>query len=128
LGAAARNAVDEVLAPAHARHPSRRSAAPLGDHAGDAGRYLSHLRRLLFPIVEVVNKTGIPKPGAWTALAVERRLNWPLTPAEQMEEATLPREESLARIWRELIPEPEAPAGGGTQQARDKSQSERAVR
>ena len=47
--------------------------------ATNPDRYLSHLRRLLFPIVEGVNKSGVPKPGAWTASGVERRLNWPLT-------------------------------------------------
>jgi hypothetical protein len=44
-----------------------------------------------------------------------------------MQEAIMPHEESLARIWRQLIPEPEAPASGGTQPSRDKSQSERTL-
>ena len=47
--------------------------------------------RSLFPVVEVVDKSGVPKPGAWTASAVERRLNWPLTDAEEMQEAVMPQ-------------------------------------
>ena len=46
-----------------------------------------------------------PRPGAWTASALERRLDWPLTEAEEMQEAVMPQPESLGRIWRELIPE-----------------------
>ena len=94
--------------------------------ATNPDRYLSHLRPTLFPIVEVVNKTGIPKPGAWTALAVERRLNWPLTPAEQMEEAMHPREVSLAHIWRQLTPE--LTASGAAPESQDASQSDRTVK
>jgi hypothetical protein len=94
--------------------------------ATNPDRYLSHLRGTLFPIVEVVNQSGIPKPGAWVAAGVERRLDWHLTQAEEMQEAVMPHEESLARIWRQLIPEPEAPASGGTQPSSGKSQSERA--
>jgi len=81
--------------------------------ATNPDRYLRHLRGLLFPIVEVVNKIGVSKPGAWVAGGVERRLNWHLTPAEEMQEAVMPREESLGRIWRELIPE--APASDAAQ-------------
>lgn len=72
--------------------------------ATNPDRYMGHLRRL-FPVVEVVRRIGVSQPGEWVAAAVERRLNWPLTPAEQIEESVLPREESLAGIWRELIPE-----------------------
>jgi hypothetical protein len=88
-------------------------------------RYLSHLRGTLFPIVEVVNQSGIPKPGAWVAAGVERRLSWHPTQAEAMEEAALPPQESLAGIWRQLIPE--APTGAA-QPSRDKSQSQRALK
>jgi hypothetical protein len=93
--------------------------------ATNPDRYLRHLRRTLFPIVEAVNKSGIPRPGAWTARALERRLNWPLTEAEQMEEAAMPRGESLGHIWRELTTE--APSSGATPPSHDPSQTERAV-
>jgi hypothetical protein len=73
--------------------------------ATNPDRYLKHLRGVLFPIVEVVNQIGVSKPGAWVALVVERRLNWPLTEAEEMQEAVMPREESLGRIWRQLTVE-----------------------
>ena len=95
--------------------------------ATNPDRYLRHLRGLLFPIVEGVNQIGVSKPGAWVAGGVERRLNWHLTPAEQMEEATFAPQESLGRIWRELIPAA-APASGATQPLRDKSQSQRALK
>jgi hypothetical protein len=95
--------------------------------ATNPDRYLSHLRSTLFPVVEVVNKSGIPRPGAWTARALERRLNWSLTRGEAMEEAATAPGESLAGIWRELNAE-ETPAGRGTQESRAKSESERAVR
>lgn len=71
--------------------------------ATNPDRYLHPLRRL-FPVVEVVRKIGVSQPGEWVAALVERRLNWPLTPAEEIQEGVLPREESLGRIWRELIP------------------------
>jgi hypothetical protein len=97
--------------------------------ATNPDRYLSHLRGTLFPIVEVVNQSGITRPGAWVAAGVERRLSWHPTEAEQMEEAALPPQESLAGIWRQLlVPEPEAPASGAGQASGDKSQSERALK
>jgi hypothetical protein len=74
-------------------------------------RYLSYTRSWLFPIVRWVDRSGIPKPASWTALAVERRLSWRLTEAEEMQEAALPQPESLDHIWRELIPE--GPSTGG---------------
>jgi hypothetical protein len=82
--------------------------------ATNPDRYLGVLRGPLFPIVEVVRKIGVSQPAEWVAKAVERRLDWPLTSAEEIEEAVLPREESLGRIWRELIPEtpPESGAPG----------------
>src|SRR5215211_3711513 len=78
--------------------------------ATNPDRYLRHLRSL-FPVVEVVRKIGVSQPGEWVAVVVERRLNWPMTPAEEMQEAVIPREESLAGIWRELIPETPPPTG-----------------
>lgn len=77
--------------------------------AMNPGRYLAHLRRTLFPIVEGVRIVGVSQPGEWVASGVERRLDWPLPHVESIEEAPAPREESLAAIWRELIPE-RAPA------------------
>jgi hypothetical protein len=81
--------------------------------ATNPDRYLSYTRRWLFPVVRWVDRSGIPKPASWTALAVERRLSWPLTEAEEMQEAALPQPESLDHIWRELIPE--GPSTGGAQ-------------
>jgi hypothetical protein len=72
--------------------------------ATNPDRYLGFLRAPLFPVVEVVRRIGVSQPAEWVARAVERRLAWPLTSAE-IEEAVLPREESLAGAWRELIPE-----------------------
>jgi hypothetical protein len=95
--------------------------------ATNPDRYLSHLRRSLFPVVELVNQSGIPRPGAWTAKVLERRLNWAPTQAEEIEEAVVPRAPSLGGIWRELSYE-ETPASGAAQQSRDVSESERAVR
>jgi hypothetical protein len=83
--------------------------------ATNPDRYLEHLKRL-FPVVEVVRRIGVSQPGEWVAAAVERRLNWPLTEAEEIEEAVLPREESLGRIWRELIPETSPRAGASGSQ------------
>ena len=81
--------------------------------ATNPDRYLSHLRRSLFPVVEVVRRVGVSQPGEWVASAVERRLDWPAAAA--IEEAPLPREQSLAAIWRELIPETRPGAGAGGQ-------------
>jgi hypothetical protein len=54
---------------------------------------------------------GVSQPGEWVASGVERRLDWPLPHVESIEEAPPAREQSLAAIWRELIPEraPERP-------------------
>ena len=73
--------------------------------ATNPDRYLKHLRRTLFPVVEGVRRVGVSQPGEWVASAVERRLDWPLPHVESIEEAPPAREESLAAIWRELIPE-----------------------
>jgi hypothetical protein len=73
--------------------------------ATNPDRYLTHLRRTLFPVVEGVRTVGVSQPGEWVASAVERRLDWPLAHVESIEEAPPAREESLAAIWRELIPE-----------------------
>jgi hypothetical protein len=88
--------------------------------ATNPDRYLVHLRRTLFPIVEGVRRVGVSQPGEWVASAVERRLDWPLPHVEGIEERPPAREESLATIWRELIPE-RAPASG--RRSRDASGS-----
>jgi hypothetical protein len=79
--------------------------------ATNPDRYLGHLRHTLFPVVEVVRRIGVSRPGEWVATLVERRLDWPMPPAEQIQEARQPRQESLAEIWRQLTPE-RAPAAG----------------
>jgi hypothetical protein len=91
--------------------------------ATNPDRYLKHLRRSLFPVVEFVRRLGMSQPGEWAASAVERRLNWHMTDAEQMQEAVAPPAESLGHIWRELIPEspPETSvpgSQGGTESGR----------
>jgi hypothetical protein len=73
--------------------------------ATNPDRYLHYLRRSLFPVVEVVRRSGVSQPGEWVASAVERRLDWHMTDAEQMQETAAPPAESLGHIWRELIPE-----------------------
>ena len=81
--------------------------------ATNPDRYLEHLRRTLFPIVEGVRQVGVSQPGEWVASAVERRLDWPLPHVDSIEEGPAPHEESLAAIWRALIPEraPAQPSG-----------------
>jgi hypothetical protein len=79
--------------------------------ATNPDRYLKKLRRTLFPIVEGVRTVGVSQPAEWVAAGVERRLDWPLPHVESIEEGPAPREESLAAVWRELIPE-RAPSEG----------------
>lgn len=76
--------------------------------ATNPDRYLRHLRGTLFPIVEVVRKVGVSQPGEWVASGVEGRLDWPIP---YVEEGPAAGGESLASIWRELIPE-SAPGTG----------------
>jgi hypothetical protein len=73
--------------------------------ATNPDRYLHYLRRSLFPVVEVVRRSGVSQPGEWVASAVERRLDWYMTDAERMQETVAPPAESLGHIWRQLIPE-----------------------
>jgi Mg2+/Co2+ transporter CorB len=75
--------------------------------ATNPDRYLHHLRDLLFPIVEVVRRIGVSKPGEWVASSVERRLDWHAEPA--LEEGPPVPGESLAEIWSQLIPESAPP-------------------
>jgi hypothetical protein len=81
--------------------------------ATNPDRYLSHTRRTLFPFVEVVRQAGVSQPGEWVAGGVERRLDWPAEAPEGIEEGPAPREESLAAIWRTLIPETSPRTGDG---------------
>jgi hypothetical protein len=88
--------------------------------ATNPDRYLVHLRRTLFPIVEGVRQVGVSQPGEWVAASVERRLDWPLPHVESIEEVPPVPEQSLATIWRELIPE-SAPASGSRRGATSES-------
>ncbi|MGH3635533.1 MAG: hypothetical protein ACRDTS_15905, partial [Mycobacterium sp.] len=76
--------------------------------ATNPDRYLKYTQGPLFPVVEVVRKSGIPLPGAWVASAVERSLDW-YAAEPSIEEVPARRGESLADIWATLIPE-RAPA------------------
>jgi hypothetical protein len=91
--------------------------------ATNPDRYLKHLRRTLFPVVEGVRRVGVSQPGEWVASAVERRLDWPLPHVESIEEAPPGREESLAAIWRELIPERAPASGSGARGAPESGRS-----
>jgi hypothetical protein len=71
--------------------------------ATNGDRYLSHLRSILFPIVDIVRKSGVAQPAQWVAAAVEDALNW-RSPHAEIEEAPPRRQVSLAEAWRELVP------------------------
>ncbi len=79
--------------------------------ATNPDRYLKHLRRSLFPVVEAVRKVGVSQPGEWVAKGVEHRLDWPLPHVEVLQESRQPHDDSLAGIWRELIPDDGAASG-----------------
>ena len=64
--------------------------------ATNPDRYLDHLRRTLFPIVEGVRQVGVSQPGEWVAARVERRLDWPSLTWTGIEEVPAAHEESLA--------------------------------
>jgi hypothetical protein len=78
--------------------------------ATNPDRYLHYTRAALFPCVELIRMTGVPKPAEWVAHGIENGLDWHPTTDEDIHEAPQQREESLADIWRELIPEPGEPA------------------
>jgi hypothetical protein len=84
--------------------------------ATNPDRYLKHLRTTLFPVVEVVRKVGVSQPGEWVAGAVERSLDWPIPHVEQIQEGRLARRESLAEVWRELIPQRAPDSGAGVRE------------
>jgi hypothetical protein len=77
--------------------------------ATNPDRYLRHLRSTMFPVVDIVRRLGVSQPGEWTAAAVERRLDWPAAHVD-IEEGPPRRRESLAEIWRQLIPESAPPS------------------
>jgi hypothetical protein len=65
--------------------------------ATNPDRYLGFLRAPLFPIVEAMRSIGLSEPGVLVGRAVERRLEWPLTREEEIEEAAIPREDCIPR-------------------------------
>jgi hypothetical protein len=77
--------------------------------ATNPDRYLAHLRRTLFPIVEGVRRVGVSQPGEWVASDIERRLDWHVPHVTGIEEVPPAPAQSLADIWSQLIPE-RAPA------------------
>jgi len=64
-------------------------------------RYLLLLQRPLFPIVHCVHLIGVSQPGEWTAVVVEDRLAWFLSP-DELKRQRPEHELSHASIWREL--------------------------
>jgi hypothetical protein len=78
--------------------------------ATNPDRYLSHLRRLLFPVVELVRRVGVSQPGEWAAYGLGRLMSWMPAP-EAREEVPFPREPTLAGAWRALVPESPPPSG-----------------
>jgi hypothetical protein len=78
--------------------------------ATNPDRYLRYTRKTLFPCVEAIRMTGVPMPAEWVARGIENRLDWHPTTDEDILEARQPRQDSLADIWRELIPAPEETA------------------
>jgi hypothetical protein len=71
--------------------------------AMNADRYLGHLRGMLFPVVAVVDKSGVTLPGKRSAMVVEHSLSWHPKDGEVLEAPV--HETSLGSAWRELIPE-----------------------
>ena len=74
--------------------------------ATNPDRYLHYTRAALFPCVELIRMTGVPKPAEWVAHGIEKGLDWHPTTPEDIQESRQAPDESLADIWRELIPEP----------------------
>jgi hypothetical protein len=69
--------------------------------ATNPDRYLRHLRRSCFPVVDAVRVVGVSQPGEWSAKALERGLDWH-EPESDLEEAPPRRKDSLAEAWRAL--------------------------
>lgn len=64
-------------------------------------RYIHRLRPVMFPVVRAVHRSGISQPGEWTAGVLERRLNWPASPAQLGQQAAS-ADLTHPAIWREL--------------------------
>jgi hypothetical protein len=71
--------------------------------ATNPDRYLRHLQKTCFPIVDAVRIVGVSQPGEWSAHALGRAMNWH-EPEQELEEAapTARRKDSLAEAWRAL--------------------------
>ena len=68
--------------------------------ATNPDRYLRHLKKTCFPIVDAVRIIGVSQPGEWSARALERSLDWYET-EEELQEAPPPRrKDSLAEAGR----------------------------
>jgi hypothetical protein len=63
-------------------------------------RYLRHLHRRLFPVVEVVRMIGVSLPGEWMAYAIEYWLAWSAKSPDEADK--LIKKHSLADIWCQL--------------------------
>ena len=72
--------------------------------ATDPARYLRHLRRSLFPLVEFIRFIGVSQPGEWAASLVGRRFGWEHRVAAEEPSLEIRTEEpSLAGGWRAVI-------------------------
>jgi hypothetical protein len=70
--------------------------------ATNPDRYLRHLQRTCFPVVDAVRVVGVSQPGEWSAKALEGSLDWH-EPETDLEEAPpTRRKDSLAEAWRAL--------------------------
>jgi hypothetical protein len=69
--------------------------------ATNPDRYLRHLQRTCFPVVDAVRVVGVSQPGEWSAKSLERGLDWH-EPESDLEEAPPRRKDSLAEAWRAL--------------------------
>ena len=81
--------------------------------ATNPDRYIALLKRVLFPLVNVVHRLGISLPGEWTATFVERRLDWSASVEELLQGASA-QKLTQAEIWRALgtaHPHPPVPPG-----------------
>jgi hypothetical protein len=70
--------------------------------ATNPDRYLRHLQKTCFPIVDAVRIVGVSQPGEWSAHALGRATNWHEPEQELEEAAPAPRKDSLAEAWRAL--------------------------
>jgi hypothetical protein len=70
--------------------------------ATNPDRYLRHLQKTCFPIVDAVRIIGVSQPGEWSAHALERSLDWHATEQDLEEGAPARRKDSIAEAWRAL--------------------------